>query len=293
MIDLHTHTAHSSDGALTVPELLQYAEQSGVTVLSITDHDKVDAYEDLENNATRALFSGKIIKGVEIGALYNGVKLEILGYGFDTARMKQFLHGYPPHEFSEYIISQTRKRLSELGLNLEEKSFSHLPGFHLQHFLNWAIEKHRDFFEKFDKSFSCRHILYRKGLANPQHELYIGLEGNYKNYNEVISWIHLSGGKAFLAHPAEYGENADEVLEALKDSVDGIECFHPSADKAYSNNLVEFCKAHNLSISGGSDFHGESKPHYKIGIGRGDLNITHGLIKDWVTEKMLFKELKK
>jgi len=277
-IDLHTHTTYSSDGSLTVSELLQRAEQKGVTVLSITDHDTVGAYEDLENKAIRAQFSGKIIKGVEIGALCNRHKIEILGYDFDIEKMKQRLHGYPPYEFSEYIISQTRKRLSELGLELESKSFDHPNGFIMQPFLEWAIEKHRGFFEKFDKRFVDRSFLYRNGLTNPKSELYIGFDDNYKQWNEIISWIRSAGGKAFLAHPAEYGENADGILETVKGSIDGVECFHPSANKAYSNLLIEFCKAGNLLISGGSDFHGKSKPEREIGVVKGNLTVPKELL---------------
>ena len=41
MIDLHTHTIYS-DGTYTTKELLKEAEKAGVTLLSITDHDKVN-----------------------------------------------------------------------------------------------------------------------------------------------------------------------------------------------------------------------------------------------------------
>lgn len=47
MIDLHTHTNHS-DGTDSVEELLKNAEKSNIEILSITDHDSVGAYFELE-----------------------------------------------------------------------------------------------------------------------------------------------------------------------------------------------------------------------------------------------------
>ena len=49
MIDLHLHTNHS-DGTDTVTELLEKAEQLKLEIISITDHDTVEAYKYLENS---------------------------------------------------------------------------------------------------------------------------------------------------------------------------------------------------------------------------------------------------
>ena len=58
MIDLHTHTNHS-DGTDSVEEILKNAEKNNIEILSITDHDSVDAYFELERNPNlRQLFSG-------------------------------------------------------------------------------------------------------------------------------------------------------------------------------------------------------------------------------------------
>ena len=46
MIDLHTHTNHS-DGTDSVEELLLNAEKKKLEIISITDHDSVDAYYEL------------------------------------------------------------------------------------------------------------------------------------------------------------------------------------------------------------------------------------------------------
>ena len=63
--------------------------------------------------------------------------------------------------------------------------------------------------------------------------------------------------------------------------LDGIECFHPSADEDRMKILVEYAKKHNLYSSGGSDFHGHKKPDVEIGAGKGNLHISRDYIEKW------------
>lgn len=49
MIDLHLHTVHS-DGTDTVKELLENAENKKLDFISITDHNSVGAYYEIEEN---------------------------------------------------------------------------------------------------------------------------------------------------------------------------------------------------------------------------------------------------
>ena len=84
MIDLHLHTVHS-DGTDSVKELLENAERNKIEIISITDHNSVDAYYEIEQNPEiRNIFSGKIIVGCELKTTYNKVNIEI--DGFDKAR---------------------------------------------------------------------------------------------------------------------------------------------------------------------------------------------------------------
>ena len=48
MIDLHLHTTYS-DGTKTVKEILKQAEELKLDYISITDHDKCSAYDELKN----------------------------------------------------------------------------------------------------------------------------------------------------------------------------------------------------------------------------------------------------
>ncbi len=69
MIDLHTHTLYS-DGSSSVEELLTKAEKLHLSLLSITDHDTIQAHFELQNPIIRNLFHGEILSGVELATTY-------------------------------------------------------------------------------------------------------------------------------------------------------------------------------------------------------------------------------
>lgn len=129
----------------------------------------------------------------------------------------------------------------------------------------------------------------RNGLMNPESEYYTGKNYILKpEYEQVINVIHKAGGLAFLAHPYEYRfDNTIEFIDELRKQkeLDGIECFHPSADENEINILAEYAKKNNLYISGGSDYHGKKKPNIEIGVGNGNLSISKEIIKEWVDRK--------
>lgn len=56
MIDLHMHTKHS-DGTDSIKEILQKAEKNSLKLISITDHNTVKGYFELENLNTKDYFS--------------------------------------------------------------------------------------------------------------------------------------------------------------------------------------------------------------------------------------------
>ena len=62
----------------------------------------------MKNSNIRNLYNGKIITGVEINTTYNGEVIEILGYNFDLAIMRNLL--------SENVLTNEQKQLREFEL---------------------------------------------------------------------------------------------------------------------------------------------------------------------------------
>ena len=91
MIDLHTHTTYS-DGSYNVLELLNEAQKRKLNIISITDHNTIQAHFELLNPNIRNIFAGEIITGIELTTTYKGETIEILGYGFNIETMQCFLN---------------------------------------------------------------------------------------------------------------------------------------------------------------------------------------------------------
>ena len=91
MIDLHIHSTYS-DGSYSVKEILQEAQNKKLEYISITDHDCIDAYKELENINIKNFYKGKIIVGCEFKCYLEefSIPVEILGYGLDLNIMKQY-----------------------------------------------------------------------------------------------------------------------------------------------------------------------------------------------------------
>lgn len=128
MIDLHCHTTYS-DGSFSVVELLKEAEKEELTLLSITDHNTIQAYYELENSDIREKFKGNILPGVEITTTYKGEIIEVLGYGFDLDTMNELLRlnvlSFEEKQLKEYDLIKNRYR--EIGVTFDESNIHFNP----------------------------------------------------------------------------------------------------------------------------------------------------------------------
>ncbi|MBI2265069.1 MAG: PHP domain-containing protein, partial [Armatimonadetes bacterium] len=78
------HTT-ASDGLLTAEELVSLAVRRGVRIISITDHDSIDAIAPAERAA--GSFSIEIFPGVEINTDVGESEVHILGYLFEDQEL--------------------------------------------------------------------------------------------------------------------------------------------------------------------------------------------------------------
>jgi len=80
IVDLHIHTKYS-DGTDDVNELLEKIYSNDIEIFSVTDHDNVDFYKNLDYNKLNGL---KLIPGIEFSCKTEAGKCHILGYGIDV-----------------------------------------------------------------------------------------------------------------------------------------------------------------------------------------------------------------
>ena len=285
MIDLHIHSIYS-DGSKTVEEILKKCEEKKLEYISITDHNTAKQYEDksLKNNN---IFKGKVIKRVELNAVFQDKNIEVLGYNINPDIINKWCQKYYSEEELEKQQEICYKRLIDIcnkqGLIYDESKIikPKVTGYVEISIYN-ELMKHKENYEILGEFTKSLGIFFRKGLANPKSIYFVNRIEFRPKYKEVIDIIHKAGGKAFLAHPFEYKfEDTIGFIDDLREEkeLDGIECFHPSASIERRNLLVDYVKNNKLYISGGSDYHGDSKPDIDIGIGRGDLNISKKILK--------------
>ena len=289
MVDMHMHTIYS-DGDKTLEEILKMCEDKKLEYISITDHNTCKQYEDeaLEKN----IFTGKIIKGVEMNATFKNKNIEVLGY-----KIKEFktIEEWSQKFFSEEILRQQQEESKRKLLDIcdkkgliydENKIEKNIPVTdYITIYVYKELMRHEENYEILGEFTKSLNDFIRKGLMNPDSEYYTGLSNIPKPmYQDVIDVIHKAGGLAFLAHPFEYRfDDTIGFIDQLRNEkeLDGIECFHPSADEDKMGTIVEYAKKHNLYISGGSDYHGYKKPDVEIGVGKGNLHISKEYIEEW------------
>ena len=138
----------------------------------------------------------------------------------------------------------------------------------------YELIKHEENLEKMGECANSFNDFRRDGLDNPYSIFYMGVDNSPKPmFKDVADVIHKAGGLVFLAHPFEYkfSDTTGFIDELRKEiALDGIECFHPSAEiDNRIDILITYARNNDLFISGGSDFHGDKKPNNEIGKGSG------------------------
>ena len=292
MVDMHIHTIYS-DGDKTLEEILKKCEEKKLDYISISDHNTCKQYED--KALKKKIFSGKIIKGVEMNAtLDNGKKIEFLAYNIKNSKIiNEWSNKYYSKEILKEKFELSKQASLEMckraGLkyNLDNiKKDIPITDFFVV-YLFYEIIKYPENKKKLGNLANSFNDFRRDGLDNPNSIYYVKIKKEFPNpgFRDVADIIHKSGGLVFLAHPFEYKfEDTISFINELKEEIklDGIECYHPSAEKDNRINiLLDYAKNNNLLISGGSDYHGDKKPNIDIGIGSGSLKIPKEYIEKW------------
>ncbi len=290
MIDIHSHTTYS-DGSCSVKELLIEAQKIGLSLLSITDHNTIQAHFELQDPNIREKFDGEIISGIEITTTYNGETIEVLGYGFDLEIMQQFLNNnvltFKEKQLREYEL--IKNQYKKIGVIFDENNIRFNPKIESSRsaFAN-EIKKYpqnNKFFLN-QESINTASGFARNEVYNPKSPLYVDESSLFPSLEKAIEMIHQSGGIAFLAHTFAYSPNiSNELLKIINNyELDGLECFYTTFTKEQSDYLVKVCEEKGLYMSGGSDFHGTRKINHNLGTGDGNLCIDESVVKSWINK---------
>lgn len=272
IVDLHTHTTES-DGSFTPEELIAEAKRVGLSAIAITDHDTVSGLSKAAPIA--AEYGIELINGVELSTDYHGKEVHIVGLYVDPEN-KSFLSHL--QEFKE----KRENRNAAMIAKLQEEGFAiTMEALKAQ---NPGCVITRGNIARF---------LYEHGMIpsiQTAFEKYIGdncpcFVDRFKiSSADGVRLIKEAGGTAILAHPLLY-HMSDAVLCQMLDELkavglDGMEAIYCTYTPSEERQMKELTHKYGLLPSGGSDFHGKTKPNLSLGTGYGKLFIPYDILSN-------------
>jgi 3',5'-nucleoside bisphosphate phosphatase len=255
-IDLHTHSIYS-DGSSTPKELIELAVSNGLKGLALTDHDTVEGVEEFKLLGEQARLV--VFSGVEISTSLRQYTLHILGYGIDPT--DDALHRWlqPLQEGREKRNDIILFKLQALGVDItaeEIQQVSCCGQTGRPHIARLLVEK--GVVESFDAAF--RQYLGRNRPAWESRFSYSAAE--------TIDMIHRAGGLAVLAHPGQLDPEMRVqpllIRELVLRGLDGLEIHYPTHTRRMQKKLKAIAVEHGLLVTGGSDFHGMTRPAHRL-----------------------------
>ena len=268
MIDLHTHSDRS-DGSESPERIVELAHLVGCRAVALTDHDTLDG---LPGAAARAGELGiRLVPGCEVSCVpVAGGGVHVLVYfvddptsplGVELARLR-----HDRAERNDALVA----RLEELGIPVTlEAAAAHAgtaSGVGRPHFAQAMVDV--GVVDTVDEAFE--RFLGNGGSAYvPKGRLTVA---------DVAGLARSSGGVAVLAHPFTIGLDGDALATAVRGMADdglvGLEAVYGRYSPRQRTDLGNLARRFGLVPTGGSDFHGATKPDLAVGTGTGDLRVT-------------------
>lgn len=272
IVDLHMHSKYSLDGEYSSEQLVKQCKKVGLKIMSIADHNTVEAIEEAEYYA-KAL-DIELISGIEIDCCYKDINFHLLGYGINY-KAKDFENLTNEYYKEERSASRLRvEKIKKLGFDLSLEELIEIKGSNII-----APEDIADFLlhsaYAVNNSVLEPYLIGGSRSDNPNVNFYWDYFSKGKicncdtkiiSINEAIEIIVKNGGIPVIAHPGmNFKDNYCKLEELFLLGVKGIECFSSYHDMNQCEFFYKMAKEKNLIVTAGSDFHGKNKPSVKLG----------------------------
>jgi predicted metal-dependent phosphoesterase TrpH len=271
MIDLHAHTTYS-DGTLTPRGLVELAAHVGLSAVAITDHDSVDGID--EALVAGAELGVEVVPGVEINLEHAQMTVDLLGY----------FPGEPPGDQMRRTLTELRhyrdvrnaqilERLCALGYPIDPEELAAIAGSGAagRPHIGEAMRR-RGYVSSITEAFEC---FLRRGAP-------AWVDRRRLSLSAAVRLVRAADGLAVIAHPGII--RTDEaglsrlVGEARRCGVGGLECFYPEHDERTVARCLTLAAVNGLVPTGGSDFHGETKPDVRLGCANGGRPVPDAIL---------------
>lgn len=287
-IDLHVHSQISDDGEWPVADVLLAAQQRGIEILAITDHNRIAGAQQAALLA--ADYGIRLISGVEIDCRFEQTDLHLLGYFIDL-NDPGFEALYQQQVQQEALALPAKLRgLAQYGWRLDIAALRAQAGarFVTGEMIAEALLQ--------DPALQQDPVLqpYRPGGArsdNPLVNFYWDFLAQGRpchvsiplpSLAEAVALVRRGGGVPVLAHPGiNIGANPEWLEPILATGIAGIEVYNNYHTPEQMQFYADKARQHDLAVTCGSDFHGKIKPAIALGQCRCPLSadtIVQGLL---------------
>lgn len=280
IVDLHVHS-NKSDGSMSPSQLVELAAEKGLSAFALTDHDTTEGIPEAMEAARKyngAALPLEVIPGIEFSTEYQGKDIHILGLyiDYEASFFKAQIQA-----FVDSRILRNRKmcaNLQEAGIDISyEKLLEAYPGSVITrgHYARYMLE--HGYVKSMPEAFE-KYIGDHAKCYVPREKV---------TPSQAIGLILKAGGLPILAHPPLY-HMSDDALDTLvgqltKDGLEGIEAIYSTYSPEDERQMRSLAKKYGLCISGGSDFHGATKPNLEMATGYGKLYIPEDVLRQLKT----------
>ncbi|MCY4399891.1 MAG: PHP domain-containing protein [Gemmatimonadetes bacterium] len=257
-LDLHVHST-ASDGTVPPEEVVDRAIAGGLDVLALADHDTIAGVRRAIRHARGRRLH--IIPAIEMSSTFEGMDIHILGYFVDIESAAFHWHTRHNLERRDARMSEMVERLARQGITITREQLDEQRG-------------------SAEVAFSRPHLaraLVKAGYARGVPDAFARLIGNNSPAHvltqvatpeEVTETVRNAGGIPVWAHPpARY---LQKLLPRLVEAgLGGLEVYRASRGSVPVSRLESAARAHDLVVTGGSDWHGPES-----GSALGDFFVT-------------------
>ena len=248
--DLHMHSTFS-DGTDSPKRIVELADEYGLDIISLTDHDTIKGNVELISMEKHPDF----ITGIEFSCKSDLGKCHILGFGYDIndngikaiteatykARVDKVFNTFEYLKDKHNIIIPEADRKEALDSN--SPSHSHVA-----------------------------QLMIKNGFASDTVEAFDIIhgykgKGSYVTPEEAIEVILSAGGIPVLAHGVfedgggnlNYVEMKDRIRTYKEAGLMGVECYYSTFEVSHHDIMMMLASEFNLLVTAGSDYHGTNK----------------------------------
>lgn len=274
LIDLHMHSAYSSDGQHAPAALIDLAAQAGLAAVALTDHDEVGGLKEFA--AAGAARGVETVPGVELTCDLGERWVHMLGYFVDgeAPALRDALAGLTQARLDQ--LEGRLARLHELGIKVDRKKLKELSrGQPPVGPIIGMVVLH-------DPA-NDDHLLLKPLRAAPKAAMpYFHFDRDMLSHGmpayypvrrpsprDALATIAAAGGLAVFAHPGDRFRLPEDrpVFGGLAGAgLVGLEVWCSYHTPAQESAFAALADELGVVATAGSDFHGDKvKPHVQLG----------------------------